>query len=149
MARLTPEYRRAWTAAHPVYGSWRSMLCLCGVTKGAHEKDRKCYDGVGICSDWLEYKSFEDWAMRSGWKKGLLLARRDKSGDYCPENCEWTTKEMNNGWRRNIMRYPDGRSIREVMGYESLGHDNREHKRLGCRLRRLRLKTSSGKEKTQ
>ena len=120
MAALSPEYRRAWMAAHPVYGSWRSMLCLCGIKRGAHERDRKYYEGVGIYEDWLDYKTFESWAMCNGWKKGLILARRDKNMDFCPENCEWTTKEMNNGWRRNIMRYSDGRSIRDVLLDERL-----------------------------
>ena len=149
MARLTSEYRRAWMAAHPVYGQWIRMLQYCGITKGATPRQRSYYVGVEVCDEWRDYGAFEEWALANGWKEGMVLARKDKSKDYCPENCVWTTMAVSCGWRRNIRRDADGRSARDILGYDTLGNDLREQNILTQRIYRNNLKASRGCEEAR
>ena len=56
--------------------------------------------GIGMCDEWLEFEPFLAWSLASGWQKGLELDRIDNDGDYCPENCRWTTSRANTNNRR-------------------------------------------------
>ena len=62
------------------------------------DKDYKYYGGKGIvvCDEWLiNPNSFEDWAINSGYKKGLSIDRIDPQIGYCPENCRWISMSEN------------------------------------------------------
>ena len=51
--------------------------------------------GIIICDEWKnDFMSFYNWAMSNGYEenKGLSIDRIDKDGNYCPENCRWTTR---------------------------------------------------------
>lgn len=51
--------------------------------------------GITVCDEWHDAATFADWAFNNGWAKGLCLDRIDTNGDYCPENCRWTTPAEN------------------------------------------------------
>lgn len=57
--------------------------------------------GIGICPEWMEFRTFHEWAMSNGYADGLQLDRIDNDGDYCPENCRWVTRSQN---QRNTRR---------------------------------------------
>lgn len=62
--------------------------------------------GIKMCSQWEQnYEAFYNWAMNSGYKKGLEIDRVDNNGDYCPENCRWVSHYVQANNKRNIKLY--------------------------------------------
>ena len=57
--------------------------------------------GITICDDWKnDFMSFYNWAISNGYSEGLSIDRIDNSGNYCPENCRWTTSTIQNRNKR-------------------------------------------------
>lgn len=87
---------------HPLYRVRKSIIERTTHKNNCHYS---CYGGRGItiCKEWLESpKSFFDWALKNGYKKGLSIDRINNDGNYCPENCRWVTqKEQTRNTRRN------------------------------------------------
>ena len=55
--------------------------------------------GITMCVEWKnDFMSFYTWAMSNGYSDELSIDRIDNDGNYCPENCRWTTKTIQ---RRN------------------------------------------------
>jgi hypothetical protein len=64
--------------------------------------------GIKICKEWLTNPtSFYNWAINSGYKKGLTLDRIDNNNNYKPDNCRWVTKktQQNNMRTNRIITY--------------------------------------------
>jgi len=79
-----------------LYESWKGMKARCYYLK---HKDYKSYGGRGIiiCEEWRgNYLSFYEWAIANGYKEGLTIDRKDSDGPYSPDNCRWTTMEVQN-----------------------------------------------------
>ena len=82
------------------YKSWENMKQRClNKNDDEHYKD---YGGRGIkvCKRWMIFENFYgDMGERP---KNKTLDRIDNNGNYCKENCKWSTqKEQNNNTRRN------------------------------------------------
>ena len=50
--------------------------------------------GISICEEWSDYLTFREWSLCNGYQEGLSLDRIDNNGNYCPENCRWTTNKV-------------------------------------------------------
>lgn len=85
-----------------LYHVWASMKQRC-CDSGC--KSYKNYGGRGIklCKEWLDFQTFYDWAMLTGYRNGLTIDRIDNNGNYEPSNCRWVTvKVQNENKRSNI-----------------------------------------------
>lgn len=124
MANLSRSYRASWLERNPLYPSWSGMRRVCGYIRGASAKDLKLYAGIDIHPSWCDYKTFERWCLAHGWAKGLKVTRKDKTKDFCPENCIIVPYDVAVNMRRNTTRF-GGRSIREIIGRETTGRHDR------------------------
>ena len=104
-----------------LYHTWQDMKQRCfNMNDDAYSH----YGGRGItvCDEWLEFEQFYDWAMTNGYRDDLTIDRKDVDGDYCPENCRWTTyKEQNRNRRSNRMITYGGKTMLLTEWAEALG----------------------------
>ena len=52
--------------------------------------------GILLCREWMTFKPFLKWANKNGYSKDLQIDRIDNDGNYCPDNCRFTTIKENN-----------------------------------------------------
>lgn len=67
--------------------------------------------GIKICQRWLD-GGFDQFLSDMGERpEGKTLDRIDHNGDYCPENCKWsTTQEQNENKRNSILLTHNGQT---------------------------------------
>lgn len=72
-----------------LYEIWKSTKNRCnGIT---YYKEK----GIKFSDVWLDYEAFEKWAYENGYEDDLSLIRLDKTGNYEPSNCIWSTDNKN------------------------------------------------------
>lgn len=103
---LASELTKLRTATHRETGSstwlsWRALRRRCRKVDDSHYPD---YGGRGItvCERWSRYENFlEDMGHRT---PGMTIDRVDNNGNYCKENCKWSTAtEQSRNKRTNVM----------------------------------------------
>lgn len=104
---LSSEEASKRVSTHRMSGSrlhniWKSMKERCYNSNHSQYKD---YGGRGIsiCEEWKnDFMSFYNWATNNGYADNLTIDRTNNNGNYCPENCKWSTrKEQGNNQRTN------------------------------------------------
>ena len=85
-----------------LYQIWNAMKQRCSNPKAISYKYYGA-KGVTVCQEWQDgFQAFHDWATANGYSDNLTLDRVDANGDYCPDNCRWTTnKEQQNNTSYN------------------------------------------------
>ena len=68
--------------------------------------------GIEVCEEWrFDFDAFKEWALSSGYERGLTLERKDNNGPYDPANCVWTTRvKQQRNQRRTVMVTLDNES---------------------------------------
>lgn len=88
------------------YFVWQHMMSRCYNPKTERYPN---YGGRGItvCESWHDYWNFRKWAYSSGYDptaptRQCTIDRIDVNGNYCPDNCKWSTsKEQSLNTTRN------------------------------------------------
>ena len=83
-----------------LYNIWSCMKQRCNnpnhtAAKWYHDK------GIEICSEWLDFDVFQEWALKNGYADDLSIDRKDSDKNYCPDNCHWIPLRENILKRRN------------------------------------------------
>lgn len=85
-----------------LYRVWCSMKERCN---NPNNKSYRNYGskGIKVCAEWEEsFPAFKEWALSTGYEKGLTIDRINGSEGYCPDNCRWaTTAQQNRNYSRN------------------------------------------------
>lgn len=102
------------------YSAWHNLKDRCN-NPNYHQYAR--YGGRGITYDpkWETFEGFwED--MQDGYSDELSLDRIDNDGNYCKENCKWSTRkeQMNNKTDNHYITY-DGRTQTMTQWARELG----------------------------
>lgn len=74
-----------------LYQCWGDMKQRCYNQK---LKKYRLYGGKGVkvCPKWRDsYEEFRAWAYANGYDWDLTIDRMNGDGDYCPENCKFST----------------------------------------------------------
>ena len=109
-----------------LYIRWGSIVQRC-YTK--NNKDYSKYGGRGIvmCDEWRnDFISFYNWAITNGYSKDLSIDRIDNDKGYSPDNCRWTTREVQNRNTRKLM-------TNNTSGYRGVTF-NHNNKKWICRI---------------
>lgn len=91
-----------------LYRIWIGIKSRCLVDTAS---DFKNYGGRGICvcDEWVHsFNSFYEWATNNGYDDSLTIDRIDPDGNYCPENCRWTTMSIQEFNKRMSSRNTSG-----------------------------------------
>ncbi|MEG6615354.1 hypothetical protein V6C27_02775 [Peptococcaceae bacterium 1198_IL3148] len=82
-----------------LHGIWAGMLSRC---RNKNSKSYKNYGAIGIsvCDEWLDFETFQKWALTNGYRQNLTIERIDNSVGYNPGNCTWVTKSEQSKNRR-------------------------------------------------
>ncbi len=103
-----------WNETHgksksKIHEIWRNMKNRC-YNPNTDEYQNYGGRGITVCSEWIgEHgaENFIKWALKSGYDENAdfgqcTIDRIDVDGNYCPENCKWSTmKEQGNNKRNN------------------------------------------------
>lgn len=92
---------------HPLYNVWKNIKKRCNYPN-ASEYQNYGGRGISICEEWSNnFDNFYKWSISNGWSIGLSIDRIDTNGNYCPENCRWSTikVQMNNMTKNFYIEY--------------------------------------------
>lgn len=89
-----PGFSHGLTAT-PIHWVWIQMRQRCSNPRNESYKDYGAR-GIIVCEDWMNFEKFNLWAINNGYRKGLMLERKDNNKGYSPDNCCWTTRQVQN-----------------------------------------------------
>lgn len=101
--KLSGLYKHGnWHRNKPLERTWGAMIQRC-YNPNRHNYKNYGGRGISVCDEWKTLSGFVDWALKSGWTKGLQIDRIDNDKGYFPENCRWVTPLENARNRRKTI----------------------------------------------
>lgn len=90
-----------------LYQCWADMKQRCDNPKNLFFER---YGGrhITYCFEWTHFEPFMEWALSNGYEDNLTLDRIDNNGNYCPDNCKWSTQaeqSANKTYKQNKFGY--------------------------------------------
>lgn len=83
-----------------LFNIWQDMCKRC-FYENHHAYNYYGGRGITVCNEWKnDFLSFYNWSISNGYKEGLSIDRINNNGNYCPENCRWTTMKIQSSNRR-------------------------------------------------
>lgn len=105
------------TKLHQVWEQIKAR-CYCSTNKSYKNYG---YRGISMCNEWkCDFSLFRDWALSSGYKKGLTIDRINNDGNYEPTNCRWVNRNVQNNNKRNNIRVTEGGETKNLKQWCSL-----------------------------
>lgn len=122
---LNIQNRKSIGQRSKTHGSTNSKLYAiwCGMKDRCHNPKYKFYSryggrGIKICEEWdNSFSVFQKWAYDNGYDPTLSgkeqsIDRINTDGDYCPDNCKWSTqKEQVRNRSNSVSMIEDGKII--------------------------------------
>lgn len=107
---------------HPLHHVW------CGIKNRCDNPNEPAYKnygarGIKMCSEWHDdFQAFYDWAIKTGYAKGLTIERKNVNKGYSPDNCCWIPRSEQAKNKRDI-RYVElnGKKMSLRAACEQLG----------------------------
>lgn len=99
------KYKTHRMSNSPEYLSWSSMKERCSNPNVISYKNYGAR-GIIVCDSWM--KSFNNFYKDMGGRPtGASLDRIDNNGNYCSDNCKWSSKkqQQNNRRSNNLIKY--------------------------------------------
>ncbi len=102
---LGKEVRRKASKKHGqrhtrLYEIWLNMRSRC-LIKNSTSYYNYGGRGIKICEEWNNFNNFWEWSKESGYTDSLMIDRIDVNGDYCPKNCRWVDRKVQNNNKRS------------------------------------------------
>ena len=84
-----------------LYSIWSHMKNRCNSPKSDNYENYG-KRGIKVCNEWQNsFDIFQEWAVTHGYSDTLTLDRKDNTGNYTPDNCQWITLTEQQLNRRN------------------------------------------------
>jgi len=103
--KTSERMKTHWMSSSRIYNIWAYMLNRCNNIKYS---EYRFYWGrwISVCEKWNKFTNFYN-DMWSTYKEWLSIDRIDTNGNYCKENCKWSTniEQANNKRNSNFIEY--------------------------------------------
>ena len=85
-----------YTLLYKVWQGVKSRSVNSGTFNDRKQHDEYKRKNITMCEEWLKYENFSKWAKETGYSENsnLSIDRKDNEKGYYPENCRWTTANI-------------------------------------------------------